>query len=187
MIGFPDVWRSGVCAVHWRWPKWRGRASSCELSPLESFRQKTPCIVAMCTLQTVVIIRIFWKEAGILHTCRSNEDGLWYGVYATFIQCYRGFICICLWYLRCIMMNFWTWLFGLLFFSKFDFSNSWHLGYVWYDIPSGSETSFRTWPKDVLKKIHQDDGVGDLGQDMFEAVNLIDPTDEEVAPTAVKR
>ena len=35
---------------------------------------------------------------------------------------------------------------------------------------------------DVLKKIQQDDGVGDLGQDMFEAVNLIDPTDEEVDP-----
>ena len=39
---------------------------------------------------------------------------------------------------------------------------------------------------DVLKKIQQDDGVGDLGQDMFEAVNLIDPTDEEVDP-AVNR
>ena len=30
MKGFPDVRRSGVCAVHWRWPKWRGRASACD-------------------------------------------------------------------------------------------------------------------------------------------------------------
>ena len=71
-----------------------------------------------------------------------------------------------------------------VFFSKFDFSNSWHLGDVWYD--AFMLVSFRTWPKDVLKKFQQDDGVGDLGQDMFEAVNLIDPTDEEVDP-AVNR